>query len=247
MRIWTISLFFFLLALPALACSVPDVPFSLAPASPTPELAPTPKGDTLSFIMPAHTVTLRPGDSVPGTRLTYVGRSDSDDSHEVTIDGETAFRRLGDSFYWSGVIAPGVYGNYNLRVTTSLFGGLPVAGPVELVILYPEPIELVSAENLDARLHYSNIVMDYRVPVGREIPGTTLTFEGMETPGMGSQAGEMARLSGRDGYPNIAVGDSLVWTGKLRENVVARYNLRALSLDESNIRLVGTGELWITN
>jgi hypothetical protein len=245
--IWTFTFLIFLLALPVLACTVPvpDIPLNLAPASPTPELAPTPEGDTLSFLMPAHAITLRPGESVPGTRLMYVGRSD--DAYEVSIDGSTVPKRQGDSFFWSGVVAPGVYGNYNLRLTTSLFGGLPVAGPVELVVLYPNPLELTSSENLDTRLHYNNIVLDYRVPVGSAIPGTMLHFEGIETQGLGDRANELARLGGRDGYPYIAVGDSLVWIGKLRENVAIRYNLRVLSLDESIIHLVGTGELWITN
>ena len=244
-QIWTFSFLIFLLALPALACTVPDIPFGLAPASPTPELVPTSVGDTLSFVKPAHAITLQPGESVPGTQLMYVGRSG--DAYEVSIKGATVLKRMGDSFFWSGVVAPGVYGNYNLRLTTSLFGGLPVAGPVELVVLYPDPLELTSSEDLDTRLHYNNIVLDYRVPVGSAIPGTMLYFEGMEIQGIGDRANELARLSGRDGYPYIAVGDSLVWTGKLRENVAIHYNLRVLSLDESIIHLVGTGELWITN
>lgn len=245
-RIWTFTFLSFLLALPALACTVPDIPFNLSTAaSPTPELAPTPVGDTLSFWIPAYAITLQPGESVPGTQLMYVGRSG--DAHEVSIDGAAVPKRLGDSFFWSGVVAPGVFGNYNLRLTASLFGGLPVAGPVELLVLNPDAVELASSDDLNTRLHYNNIVLDYRVPAGRLIPGTTLKFEGIETQGIGDNANELANLSGRNGYPYVAVGDSLVWTGKLRENVAIRYNLRVLSLDESIIHLVGTGELWITN
>jgi hypothetical protein len=38
-----------------------------------------------------------------------------------------------------------------------------------------------------------------------------------------------------------------VWTGRLRDNVVVRYNLRALSFNERALHLVGTGDLWILN
>jgi len=244
-QVWTFTLLVLLLVMPALACTVPDVPIIQAPASPTPELAPTLVGDTLSFLIPAHAISLQPGDTVPGTRLTYVGRSG--DAYEVSIDGQMALKRIGDSFFWSGMLAPGVYGNYNLRLSTSLFGGLPVGGPVELIIFFPQPFELESSDNLDSYLHYSNVVMEYKVPVGSAVPGTMLVFEGIETQGIGNQARKLARFGGMRGYPNIAVGDSLVWTGQLRENVVVQYNLRVLSLIESNIHLVGTGEIWITN
>ena len=247
-QVWAIPCLFFLLMLPVLACStpaIPDIPFIGPSGTATPDLPPTPVSDTLSFLVPAYAINLDPGETVPGTRLTYIGRSG--DAFEASIDGLTATKRTGDSFFWSGVVAPGVYGNYNLRLTTSLFGGLPVAGPVELIIFNFEPFELVSTDDPDARLHYSNLIMDYTVPVGVAVPGTTLTFEGLETQGIGNQSGKLAHFSGLLGYPNIAVGDSLVWMGRLRENVIVRYNLRALSFDERNIHLVGTGDIWILN
>jgi len=239
---------FIFLILPALACStpaIPEIPFIQSPAGTSPDLSPTPVGDTLSFLVPAYAINLDPGETVPGTRLTYVGQSDG--AYEVTIDGLSALKRSGDSFFWSGVVAAGVYANYDLRLTTSLFGGLPVAGPVELIVFNPEPVELQGVEYPDAALHYGNLVMDYVVPAGVAVPGTTLIFEGVEAQGIGDQSTNMARFSGLLGYPNIAVGDSLVWMGRLRENVAVRYNLRALSFDERNIHLVGTGEVWLLN
>jgi hypothetical protein len=244
-QVWTFAFLFFLLALPALACSAPTNTIIGPSATETPDPPPTPVGDMLSFLVPAYAINLDPGETVPGTRLTHVGRSGS--AFEVSIDGLTALKRTGDSFFWSGVVAPGVYGNYNLRLTTSLFGGLPVAGPVELVILNFEPHELASIEDPEARLHFSNLVMDYTVPVGVAVPGTSLIYEGVETQGIGDQTAKLARFSGLLGYPNIAIGDSLVWMGKVRENVIVRYNLRALSFDERTIHLVGTGDLWILN
>jgi len=175
--------------------------------------------------------------------MTYVGPID--DAYEVTIDGLSAPKRSGDSFYWSGLIAPGVYANYNLRLTTSIFGGLPVVGPVELIVFNPQPVELGGSVDPDATLHFGNLLMDYTVPAGLAVPGTTLFYEGVEVQGVGDQSTKLARFRGLPGYPNIAVGDSLVWTGRLTENVIVRYNLRALSFDQSNVHLIGTGDLWI--
>ncbi len=236
-----------MLTLPVLACQIPDIP--QVPSIPgvieqTPVPSPTPMGDSISYLAPAYTMRLQPGESVPGTQLTYVGSLES--GYEVSIAGQTAVKRSGDSFYWSGVLAPGVFANYNLRLTTGFFGGMPVAGPVEMIVLFPQPQPLILTSDPEADLHLGNIVIDYHVPVSNTIPGTTLVYQGLETQGLGSQSSTLARIGGLAGYPNLAVGDSLVWTGRLRDNVVVRYNLRAISFNEESIRFVGTGELWIT-
>jgi len=236
-----------LLVLPALACRVPEfpeVPGVPGVVQPTPVGSPTPQGDTISYLVPAYAINLQPGESVPGTQLGFVGSTDG--GYEVTINGQRAIKRSGDSFYWSGVLAPGVFANYNLRLTTSFFGGMPVAGPVELIVFFPEPQPLTLAGDPDSRLHLGNIVIDYHVPLDRTVPGTTLVYEGLETQGLGSQNQTLARFGGLSGYPNLARGDSLVWSGMLRPNVAVRYSLRAVSFDQDEIRLVGTADLWIT-
>ena len=236
-----------MLVFTTLACSLPEVPFEPGlpgVVAPTPVGSPTPPGDTISYLVPAYARSLQPGESIPGTQLTYVGRAG--DAYEVQIGGQRALKRSGDSFYWSGVIAPGVFANFNLRLTASLFGGLPVGGPVELIVLFPQPQPLAMAEEPQSQLHFGNIVIDYRVPLNMNVPGTALTYQGLEDQGLGNQTTTLARIGGLYGYPNVAVGDSLIWTGLLRENVVIRYNLRAVSFDEEAIRFVGTGELWIT-
>ncbi|MFN2136355.1 MAG: hypothetical protein ACK2UK_10400 [Candidatus Promineifilaceae bacterium] len=236
-----------LLILPALACRMPDIP--AVPSipgvvQPTPVASPTPLGDTISYLIPAYAQRLQPGETVPGTQLTYLG--DTGNGFEVSIGGQQAVKRAGDSFYWSGVIAPGVFANYNLRLTTGFFGGMPVAGPVELVILFPNPQPLPIVDEPVARMHLGNIVIDYHVPLNHQIPGTTLVYQGLESQGLGNQSTTLARIGGLSGYPNLARGDSLVWTGVLRDNVAVRYSLRAVSFDEESLHVVGTGELWIT-
>lgn len=235
-----------LFALPALACKVPDIPEKPRMPGlvrPTPTSSPE-IGDAISFLVPTYAQRLKPGESVPGTQLTYIG--DSDNGYEVSIGGQRAIKRSGDSFYWSGVIAPGVFANYNLRLTAGIFGGMPVGGPVEIIVLFPEPQPLPLADNPDARLHLGNVVIDYRVPRNESVPGTTLVYQGLERQGLGNQSATLARISGLSGYPNLARGDSLIWTGMLRGNVAVRYNLRAVSFDEKQLRLVGTADLWIT-
>jgi hypothetical protein len=237
-----ISLFLYLTMLPALAaCSL--VP-GLGSSGPPP--SPTPPGDTLSYTIPAYTINLSPGDGVPGTRLQYVERRD--EGYLVKIDGLEAIKRVGDSFFWSGVIAPGVYANYNLRLTTDFFGKLPAAGPVEIIILNPEPMEAaLPAELAAASPTYHNILTDYQVPPGMTIPGSTVVYEGTITQGEGQQAAQLAWLTGTSGYPYLALGDSLVWVGRVRENVYVRYSMRVTTMNEYGLRLTGTAELWISS
>lgn len=238
---WVLSFFCLVALLPLAACSL--VP-GFVPSGPPP--SPTPPGDTLSYTIPAYTINLSPGDSVPGTRLQYIERRD--EGYLVKIDGLEATKRIGDSFFWSGVVAPGVFANYNLRLTTDVFGKLPAAGPVEIIIFNPEPMESALPVELDAASpSYNNILVNYQVPPGMTIPGSTVVYEGTVTQGEGQQVAELAWLTGMTGYPYLALGDSLVWAGRVRENVYARYSMRVTALNEYGLRLSGTAELWISS
>lgn len=197
-----------------------------------------PLDQVVSYRIPVFSASLEPGETLKGSKLTYVGREG--DVYNVAIANLPAAKRIGDSFAWKGVIAPGVIGNYNLRLSpTILSDDLLVAGSVEISILNPIPVELgnefVVAESL---LHFNNIAIDHRVSVGEQVPGTTLIFEGVTEQG--------AKLGGTSGFPIRALGDSLIWTGRLRGNGIVRYNLRVGSLNADELRLVGTAEIWIT-
>jgi hypothetical protein len=225
--------FYFLLLLASLACTIG------AGGGPTPTAtANVPMDQVVAYKIPVYSATLNPGETVKGSKLTYVGREG--DIFNVTIANLPAAKRIGDSFAWRGVMAPGVVGNYNLRLSpTILSDDLLAAGSLEISILNPIPVELgndfVVADSL---LHFNNIAIDYRVPVGEQVPGTTLIFEGATDQG--------ANLGGTSGFPIRALGDSLIWTGRLRGNAIVRYNLRVGSLNADELRLVGTAEMWIT-
>lgn len=228
-----VGLLLLVMALPQLACAFLPGNGDADPADVTPAPA-----DTLVFNAPLYTATLGIGDAVPGTQLRYLARNGSE--YQVTIDGLGATKRVGDSFTWRGTIAPGVLGRYNLRITpTFITDDLIVAGPVEIVVLNPIPIELAGVSAGEASdIHYSGIPIDHTLPVGGQLPGSTLVFQGLTEDG--------AFLAGTEGYPYRAIGDSLIWTGRLRTGVTARYALRVTTLDEERLRLTGTAELWVT-
>jgi hypothetical protein len=208
-----------------------------------PAATPTPMGDTLSFTVPAYAASLDPGDIIPGTRLEYVGRNA--DTYEVSIDGLPATKRAGDSFIWNGVLAPGVHGSYNLRLIMAVLGPLRVAGPVTITLFNPHAVETPISDDVETVMTFNNIVVNYLVPIGRAVPGTTLVYEGLSTQGEGDRTNRLAQLSGLSGYPYLAIGDSLVWSGRLRENAYVRYSLRVAGLNEDGLRVAGTAQLWI--
>ncbi|MBE2201611.1 MAG: hypothetical protein IAE79_23575 [Anaerolinea sp.] len=234
---WWVPGFWLLLVVASLACVVPGTD------PPAPAATPTPLGDTLSFKIPAYTYSLAPGETIPGTQLRYVERSG--DAYKVTIDGLEAIKRIGDSFLWDGLIAAGVYANYNLRLTTAVFGSLPAAGSVEITLFFPQPVALEALPNLDNALSFRNTVVNYQVPVGYPIPGTSLIYAAFVEQGEGNQTTRLAQLTGLAGYPYLAVGDSLLWRGKLLDNVIVENSLRVISINEDGLRLVGGANLWI--
>ncbi len=224
---------FLALIMLAVAC---DVPF-IGGEQPTP--LPTPPPDQiLNYFVPVYRETLEPGDSVPGTQMIYIGHED--DVYNVTIDGLPAAKRIGDSFNWQGVIAPGVLAKYRLRLSPTFFtDNILVVGSVEISVLNPEPDELDALPpDTENAVHFVGIETNLAAAKGDIIPGTTLVYEGLTEQG--------AFLSGTDRYPYWAKGDSLVWTGRLRNNATIRYSLRFATIEEDRIVLPGTVELRIT-
>ncbi len=223
----------FSLLLASLACaflpSAPDQEATISPLS---------SGDILSFQLPISVLTMEPGETTPYTQLTYEGHEGN--IYRVSIDNKPADKRVGDSFRWRGVIAPGVTAHYNLRIAPTFSrDNMLVGGSVELGIFNPIPIEMDGDPSSgDGLLHFGNIFVDYTVPIGEKIPGTTIAFEGQED--------QDAELSGVAGYPYRAVGDSVIWPGILRGNATVRYSLRVVSVREDSLRLLGSAELWIS-
>lgn len=218
-----------LLLATTLSCALPGTR-----GTPTPRPAPTPEGDVITFSAP-YTFELAPGRAIPGTQIVYIQASN--DLYEFSINGLQSYRQLGDSLAWRGIIAPGVMGDYRLRLQSSFRDPLLAEGDVTLTVFNPGPVEIPPTQTPPGDIYFSGIDVHYAVPVDRRIPGTTLVYVGEQN--------EVAELSGTAGYPFFALDDSLLWSGKLRENIYLRYNVRINNLDEAWLELQGTAEIWI--
>lgn len=219
------------LVLLALGCTltIPGTP-------PTPTALPvaTPDGDTIYFSAP-YSYLLTPDSRIPRTRIYYQGEQNG--VFVFSIGGLSAFRQLNDLISWRGVIAPNVVGDYQLVIVSSTDSNLFTEGSVRLAIFNPSPLEIPLSSLPSAPPDFANIPVDYNVPEGRLVPGTTLLYQG--------QQDGMALLTGSSAYPLYPVGNSVTWTGRLTSNVLLRYDLVVSRIDENGVGLLGTAQLWI--
>lgn len=198
----------------------------------------TPDGNFIIFQTDSFRHELVAGQNVPGTLLRFIRYEDNNTTFVVSIDGRSTLKKAGDSFDWEGVLAPGVLADYELTLTNLTLGEPFTSGLVRLTILNPEPVELdATLPPPPAQFIYEDLDISYRVPAGRLIPGTQIGYVGVTDNG--------AQLSGTSGSPLRREGDSLLWQGRLSSNVILRYDLRVSSISETEIRLNGTGTLWI--
>lgn len=205
----------------------------------TPQPAPTPVGDTLPFNIPTYNVELLPGSHVPGTQLVYV-RQRENNAYEVTIDGQAVLKQPGDSFLWQGIVAPGVFGRYNLRLQPIFLSNLQAAGSVELAVFNPQPAELTAFNLTPGLVYFPAAPVSWRVLPQTVIPGTNFVYLGAD-----GDVIQLARL-GDVVLPPFAVGDSLVWQGRLRDNVLARFDLVLETPEADGVLPVrGSATLWL--
>ena len=189
------------------------------------------KPGQLTYKLPT-TLTVHVGAELPGSGIRYerMGK----DGAEVTIRGQQALKRKGDSLDWSGNPIPGVSIDLRQRVVWYTEEELRLAGTAKIVIddVNPQP----ATGSPTSPVKYSGPVA-YSVSKGAPIPGTTVTFEGQDTEG--------AKLGGIQGYPYRKGGDSILWEGALREGVRIRLDVRVLQFDGKGMRVGGLVTLWI--
>ena len=226
------ALLILILTFASLACSVQIPRFISDEQDP-----PAAQEHLLSYQVPVSVISLQPGETVPHTQVSF--QQQDGGIYYVLIDNQLAEKRVGDSLKWQGAIAPGIEVNYNLRIAPTLLQeDLLLGGSVEVGVHNPSPVEMVSdIPGGDGNLHFGNIFIDFRVPLGYSIPGTTIGFVGT--------ADEEAELSGISGYPYRAAGDSISWQGEVKENASVKYSLRVVSVQEDELRVMGTADLWI--
>lgn len=204
----------------------------LGPIDSTP--APTEEPAASELVYPApYRAVLDAGESVPGADLQYVG-SDDQGIH-VRIGGQDAYRKVGDSFNWQGNPAPGVELDYKLRVVGVYVDVFQAWGQVDIIV--SDPVVAVAELPDDALLTFGAIVVEHSVPRGELIPGTTYAYLGSSERG--------AEFGGVEGYAYREVADSLDWAGQVRDNVYVDLKMRVRSIEEDEVKVIGTATVWI--
>jgi hypothetical protein len=177
-------------------------------------------------------VSVDRGEYLPGTDIQYVGKTEQ--GAQVSIGGQDAIKKLGDSLDWRGDMASGVSVDQTLRVALITDESLHNVGTVRVIVTNPqvEP----GPVNQSAPVHYK-LPVGYHVETGSTIPGTTLTYRGKTDEG--------AELGNVEGYPYRKIGDSITWQGKLRQGVWLELGLRTMLVTDDQLDVVGTADLWI--
>ena len=193
---------------------------------------PGPPPSELTYFAP-YEAAIEAGSNLPGTGIRYAGLSDS--RAEVLIDGQRTFKQKGDSLDWEGSPAEGASVDLSLRILWYTAEKLHVAGTAKVRVSNPAP--QAASIPTEAPIQYSNAPVAYNVARGKYIPGTLVKYLGKEKEG--------AHLEGVEGHPYRKIADSIVWEGKLRENVYLRLNLRVLFIAEDSLRVGGMATIWI--
>ena len=188
--------------------------------------------NALTYTGPTE-VTVKAGAFVPGTPIQFLGVQDG--KAEVSIEGQRVTRLLGDSLTWEGEITTNVRLRVNLRVLHIAPERLITGGTVTITVREPQP----RAAEVDTQrpVRYT-IPVTYKVNVGETIPGTTIRYAGPSEKG--------ARLEGLEGYPYRAIGDSILWDGRLQDNVDLQLNVRVIFYNRDFLQVLGTATVGIT-
>lgn len=193
-----------------------------------PSLAP----DSLLYKGPTE-LSVKPGESFPGTGLQYVGITDK--MAEMRIDGQRALKKAGDSLDWSGSPSTGVQLDLAMRILLISEQSLHAGGTVSLEIADVNPQAAAVSSASETKF---TVPVTYAVDKGETIAGTLIAYEGRDEE-------KGAKLGGIPDYPYRKTGDSIVWEGRLRDNVSLRLDLRVLLYSESTLRVGGTATIWV--
>ncbi len=195
-------------------------------------LKPRPPSGTLTYKGPLE-LKAEPGKNLPGTDILYVGVSDK--MAEFKIGGQRALKKVGDSLDWQGTPTPGVRLDLNLRILLISEQALHAGGTIDMEVENPTPRAMALDTGSQAKF---SVPVTYGVERGENIPGTLLVYQERD-------AEKGAKLGGIADYPYRKMGDSLVWEGKLRDNVSLKLDLRVLFFNENSLRVGGVATLWL--
>lgn len=169
------------------------------------------------------------GERIPGTEMVLTAITDN--GAEFQIGGLRSVRKIGDSLDHDGAW-PGLAGaSYNLRLRIYIVADSYVraAGIQRLVVPNIQPV-MDNATPGGVTLKFPFTV---GAQTGERFDGTTLSYGGSSDNG-----GQLGGLAEGE-YPYRKIGDSVVWNGHLRGDLVAAYNLRLLYYDANQARVGG--------
>jgi hypothetical protein len=185
----------------------------------------------LSYAGPSE-IGIDQGQFLAGTDIQYLAKTT--DGAQVSIGGQPALKKIGDSLDWKGTMLPGVTVDESLRVVLINEEALRTAGTVQVDVDTPNP--QAAPVNESAPVHFK-LPVAYRVDQGEAIPGTVVTYLGKTEQG--------ARLGNIQGYEYRQVGDSITWQGKLRDGVWLDLNLRTVLILDGSLDVAGTADVWL--
>lgn len=188
--------------------------------------APTPSRQ-ISFEGPV-TLNVRAGETLAGTTIAYQGKA-PDGRAIMSINGLQALKSTADSVKWSGALVLFSLIDLNLRVVAYDESNMTMAGTIRIVVQEPNPTAATPTQNPIASFV---IPLTYTVPRNTNIPGTTVTYVGAKEQG--------AEFSSLDQIPFRDRFDSVVWQGRLRERIAAKYDLRVVDFNADRVILGGT-------
>lgn len=189
-------------------------------------------GGTLTYTGPTEQ-SISMGGGIPGTDIRYVGYRDA--GAEVLIADQAALKKPGDSLDWKGTPVPGVDVTLSQRVLTANPQHLQTVGTVKVVVhdAAPQPAGFPAAP-----AYTYKVAVTYNVPKGKQIPGTQISYVGKTDQG--------AEFGGVSGYPYRKLGDSIIWTGRLRHNAYLDTTLRVIAYADSFVQVAGLATLGLT-
>jgi len=184
---------------------------------------------SISYSGPAN-FTIKRGEKLPFAEISYLGVGPQ--GAEVLIAGQKALKQKGDSLDWEGFPLPEVELKVRTRIINFNSSALNSVGFFTINISKPLPVPAPPPK--EATIKFTAPVA-YRINKGEVVPGTTIRYGGKDTAG--------AKFEGLEGYPYRKTGDSLVYTGKLKEKVYLVLNVRVLHYDQDTVTLSGTAEI----
>jgi hypothetical protein len=174
------------------------------------------------------------GQSLPGTDIKYLGKTEQ--GAQMSIGGQTTLKRTLDSLTWRGEPTPGVNVDYSLRIVAIDDKVLQAGGTAKVVIANVQA-QAVSPSSLPKDALTFKGVVNYNVPQGKTIPGTTITYDGRTPDG--------AKLGGIEGYAFRKEADSIAWFGKLSDKCFLQLDLRLVIYTDSAMQVTGTATLYL--